>query len=165
MFKKHKSFLPVLGVAIIIIIFFIYLNNRSTEISPNEYKCLSKFSVNRNDAFPTTKSGKSKLSLFQSFNDGAFFGKIDNYQSGQAKEFASLIEELMKDQKISTFEHFSADICLFRQDLNNPEGGATLDYYVEHHYCTNECSTGTYTLKVDLKDDGYFVGYRRDFKW
>jgi len=66
----------------------------------------------------------------------------------------------MKEGKIATYAHIKADVCLYREDLLNPENGASLNYYVEHYYCTNQCQTGKYEIKVDLDANGNFVGYR-----
>jgi hypothetical protein len=71
----------------------------------------------------------------------------------------------MQEQKISTYEHLKADVCLYYRDFLNPTGGGSLDYYIEHYYCTNHCQTGNFGLTVELNPDGSFVGYRTGFKW
>jgi hypothetical protein len=130
-------------------------------------KCISKFKVERNDGIPGTKIEPEipSLDLFQAFTSGAFFGRMKNYTPDQNQELAPLVDQLMKEQKIPTYEHLWADVCLYDQDLYNPQDGATLNYYVEHYYCTNSCQTGKYSIRVDLDPAGNFVGYRYDFSW
>lgn len=134
------------------------ISNSQNEGSLGGHKCLSKFQVIKGVEY----SGSAeilKLDFFQSFGSGALFGKIKDYKPEQNKQFAAFINQLMKEQKIITYRHLRADVCLYNQDLLNPENGASLDYYVEHYYCTNSCQTGKYDIRVDLNADGNFVGY------
>lgn len=136
------------------------ISDSQSEGSLGDHKCLSKFRVEKNVNY----SGGSeilKTDFFQSFSSGAFFGKIKDYKGEQNKQFAAFINQLMKEQKIATYEHLRADVCLYNQDLFNPENGARLSYYVEHYYCTNHCQTGNYEIRVDLDANGNFVGYRQ----
>ena len=127
--------------------------------NPEGRECILKFTTERN-AKVDSEPEVLKLDFFQSFNSGAFFGKIADFQPGDNKRFADLVSHLMQEQKIKTFEHLRADVCLEREDLINPENGASLDYYIEHYYCTNHCQTGHYEIRVDLDAGGNFVGYR-----
>jgi hypothetical protein len=125
------------------------------------HTCLSFFQVKAREPQGITEPEVLKLDSFQSFITGAFSGKINNFQPGQNKLFAALINQLMQEQKITTYFHLEAKVCLYHQDLYNPTNGATLNYYIEHYYCTNHCQTGKYEIKVDLDEDGNFVGYRQ----
>jgi hypothetical protein len=133
--------------------------------SLGEHKCLSLFKVERLNPSTDYLVDAEMLVNFQSFPSGAFFGRVEDYHPSNASGFSSLIDELMMEGDIRTYEHLSAEVCLYSEDVLNPEGGATLRYFVEHYYCTNECQTGTYSIRVDLKSDGYFVGYREVSKW
>src|SRR4030042_2100200 len=136
------------------------ISNSHNEGSLGNHKCLSKFRVEKSVIY----SGDPeilKLDFFQSFSSGAFFGKIKDYRPEQNKHFAAFINQLMQEKKVTTYEHLRADVCLYNQDLLNPENGASLNYYVEHYYCTNHCQTGKYEIRVDLDANGNFVGYRR----
>ena len=139
-------------------------NADNTSNLPNKkslggHECLSKFTVERGANYETILE-TFKLELFQSFGTGAFFGKIENFQPGQNKQFSALIDQLMKEDKIATYAHLKADVCLYHEDSLNPENGASLNYYIEHYYCTNQCQTGKYEIEVDLDANGNFVGYR-----
>lgn len=165
--RTHVSIAAV--VALLASIFGIWLwstpQTQRTSGTLDDHDCNSVFSVARTDPTTDSLASPTRLEYFQSFSSGAFFGKIEDYHSSNATSFSSLIDELMKNGDIQTYEHLSAEVCLFNEDLLNPEGGATLRYFVEHYYCTNECQTGTYSIRVDLKSDGYFVGYREVSKW
>lgn len=140
------------------------ISNSKNEGRLGGHTCLSLFRV----ASETEYKGEAeilKLDFFQSFASGAFFGKIKNYLPEQNKQFAAFINQLMQEQKIMTYLHLRADICLYNQDLLNPENGAGLNYYIEHYYCTNHCQTGKYEMQVDLDSNGNFVGYRTKFSW
>lgn len=130
-------------------------------------KCMEKFTVERNVITPEEKLPQTILEIasLETFNSGAFYGKIKNYSSDNNYQLTELIDKLMQEQKIDTYEHIKADICLYYRDFLNPAGGGNLNYYIEHYYCTNNCQTGTYELTVNLNPDGSFVGYRTDFKW
>src|SRR3989339_36319 len=139
--------------------------NSNNEISSSQsegnlgmQQCLSKFRVEKGVEY----SGKPEILELNSsrfFDSGAFFGQIKDYQLEQNKQFAAGINQLMREQKIRTYRHLRADVCLYEQDLFNPQNGATLNYYVEHYYCTNSCQTGQFEIRVDLNADGDFVGY------
>ncbi|HEX7456564.1 MAG TPA: hypothetical protein VF303_03795 [Candidatus Nanoarchaeia archaeon] len=136
------------------------ISSSQSEGSLGNHKCLSKFRVEKSVSY----SGDPeilKLDFFQSFSSGAFFGKIKDYRPEQNKQFAAFMNQLMQEKKVTTYEHLRADVCLYNQDLLNPENGASLNYYVEHYYCTNHCQTGNYEIRVDLDAIGNFVGYRR----
>ena len=132
------------------------------------YQCLSKFGVERGrgayDQLINLDLERNGLQLesFKSFSSGAFSGKIKDYQPEMNKKFPGLIDELMKELQIKTFEHLKANVCLYSQDFLNPSNGASINYYIEHYYCTNSCQWGHFELRVDLGDDGNFVGYRYD---
>lgn len=130
-------------------------------------ECMEKFTMERNQEVSADKLPQTSFELasFETFRGGAFFGKIKNYSPDKNTELTELINKLMMEKKVSTYEHLKADICLYYRDFLNPTDGGSLNYYIEHYYCTNSCQTGTYGLTVDLNPDGSFVGYRTDFKW
>ncbi|MCX6739459.1 MAG: hypothetical protein NT098_05455 [Candidatus Parcubacteria bacterium] len=130
-------------------------------------ECMEKFTVERNLEIPADKIPKTSLEVasLETFQGGAFFGKIKDYSTDKSTELTELIDRLMMEKKVSTYEHIKADVCLYNRDFLNPDGGGSLNYYVEHLYCTNNCETGTYELTVRLNPDGSFVGYRSVFKW
>lgn len=136
------------------------ISNTQNEGDLGNHTCISKFQVKRSDEY---LGGEEILDLdfFQSFGSGAFYGKIKDYKPELNKKFAAFINQLMREKEIMTYLHLEADICLYNQDLFNPENGATLNYYIEHFYCTNSCQTGKYEIKVDLDTNGNFVGYRQ----
>lgn len=144
----------------------IQKNATTSTTTLGDYKCLSKISVKRGgDNATNIKDSGLKTDILESFSDGAFSGKISNYNTDSRNKFYILMNQLMIEEKVPTHKHLSADVCLYDEDLYNPPYGATLNYYVEHEYCTNKCQTGTYLLRVDLKENGSFVGYRTEFKW
>jgi hypothetical protein len=102
------------------------------------------------------------LESFNYFRSGAFYGKIRGYRPDMVSKVPGLIEALMQEDRIRMYKHIEAEVCLVGRDFLNPEGGGSLDYYVEHLYCTSSCQTGTYRLRVDMEKDGSFVGYRHD---
>ena len=171
--RNRKNILRVAGIALLAGIVGVWLFSKGqdtpatqqTSGTLGQHECLSKFSVEPNDAPTESLTGAERLGHFQSFASGAFSGKIEDYHPSTATSFSSLINELMKNGEIRTYEQLSAEVCLYGEDLLNPEDGATLDYFVEHRYCTNECQTGTYSIRVDLNSEGHFVGYREDFRW
>jgi hypothetical protein len=122
-------------------------------------QCTSLFNVKR-DLKENVDKELFDLDYFQSFGSGAFYGKIKNFKPEDNKKFSLFIDQLMKEQKIKTFEHMEANICSYYQDLLNPENGANLIYYIEHVYYTNSRNVGKYDLHVNLDADGNFVGYR-----
>ena len=122
-------------------------------------QCTSLFNVKR-DLKENVSKELFDLEYFQSFGSGAFYGKIKNFKQGDNKKFSLFIDQLMKEQKIKTFEHMEANICFYYQDLLNPENGANLNYYIEHIYYTNNRNVGKYDLHVNLDPDGNFIGYR-----
>ena len=125
-------------------------------------KCLSGFNVKRDDSDKEEVDLNGlNLNYFESFGSGAFYGKIKNYKPEMNTELAGIIDQLMQKRNIKTYEHLEANVCLYNQDLYNPQGGATLNYVVEHLYCTNSCQTGVYNIRVDLDKSGTFVGYRQ----
>ncbi|MFA6534235.1 MAG: hypothetical protein WCT37_03620 [Patescibacteria group bacterium] len=130
-------------------------------------KCMEKFRIERNVTIPADQLTQSNLEVasLETFGSGAFYGKIKKYSPDNNYQLTELIDRLMQEQKISTYEHLWADICLYNRDFLNPDGGGSLNYYVEHYYCTNHCQTGSYGLNVNLNPDGSFVGYRTSFKW
>jgi hypothetical protein len=139
------------------------INNSQIEGYLGGQNCLSKFHLTSDEQY----AGEPEilgLEFFRSFGGGAFFGVIKNYNSRMSSQFAYFINQLMQEKRIKTYSHLSADICLYNQDLLNPQGGATLGYYIEHYYCTNSCQTGKYELRVDLDSEGNFVGYRVTYK-
>ena len=139
------------------------ISNSQTEGSLGSHQCLSKFRVEKGVNY---SGGPEilKTDSFQTFSSGAFFGKIKGYSPEQNKQFAAFINQLMQEQKVLTYIHLRADVCLYNQDLLNPENGASLNYYVEHYYCTNHCQTGNFEIRVDLDPSGNFVGYRKTTK-
>jgi uncharacterized membrane protein len=139
------------------------ISNSQNEGGLGSHECFSKFQVEK-DVNYSGGPEILKLDFFQSFGSGAFFGKIRDYKSEQNKQFAAFINQLMQEQKVMTYVHLRADVCLYNQDLLNPENGASLNYYVEHYYCTNHCQTGKYEIRVDLDANGNFVGYRQGDK-
>jgi len=165
MTKTKKILLSILVLVILAILVWVVvvkiIHNSQNEGSLGKHKCLSKFRVERSINY---SGGPEilKLDSFQSFESGAFFGKIKDYKPEQNKQFAAFINQLMQEQKIMTYLHLRADVCFYNQDLLNPENGAGLNYYVEHYYCTNHCQTGKYEIKVDLDANGNFVGYRQN---
>lgn len=125
-------------------------------------KCLAGFNIKRRDDIPAGLNlSDLKLDYFESFGSGAFYGKIKNYQPSMNGELSNIINQLMLAHKIGTYEHLEADVCLYNRDLYNPQDGATLNYVVEHFYCTNSCQKGVYSIRVDLDPSGTFVGYRQ----
>jgi len=165
--NKKTIILVITALAIILSVgsfWYIQKNKSPDQAFQNEgtlgnYTCLSKFQVKSKEEY----SGEKEifdLDFFQNFSSGAFFGKIKNYKPELNKQFASFINQLMKEKKVTTYLHLEANVCLYHQDLYNPENGAGLDYYIEHYYCTNSCQWGKYQLRVDLDADGNFVGYR-----
>ncbi len=176
MLKNKKVF--VLLAAIVFMIIFIAIftflanngdnnGNKFNEANkikgqqPGNHNCLALFNVARNNPYI---SGKEVLELdsFQSFSGGAFSGKIKNFKPERKSEFPVLINELIKEAKISTYEHLEANVCLYNEDMNNPPGGIRLDYYIEHRYCANNCYTGKYEIEVELQSNGQFIGYRQN---
>ena len=125
------------------------------------YQCLSLFRSERGKEYNVEREILA-LDFFESFESGMFFGKISSYEPKMKKDLAPLINQLIREKKIATYEHIKADVCLYDQDLNNPPNGAGLGYYVEHEYCTNDCYTGKYKIRVELQSSGAFVGYRYD---
>ncbi len=129
----------------------------------DNYGCFSRFMVPRDKTLDSSKPVMTelKLDLFESFYLGTFFGKIKNYEPSMRKDFSGLIDELMQEEKIKTYTHLNAIICLNQIDLLNPPNGASLTYYVSHSYCTSECQSESYFIDVNLKSDGNFIGYKR----
>jgi len=177
--RKTKTTLAIITILILTVIsavcFYRLRKNEQPPIAGDDtqgtlgtHQCLSKFSVERNNRaseqpinLDLARNGL-QLESFKSFASGAFWGKIKNYQPEMNKKFPGLIDELMKEQRVRTFEHLKANICLYNQDFLNPPSGAAINYYIEHYYCTNSCQWGHYELRADLGDDGSFVGYRYD---
>ena len=98
------------------------ISNSQNEGSLGSHKCLSKFQVIKGAEY----SGPAeilKLDFFQSFGSEAFFGKIKDYKPEKNKQFAAFINQLIREQKIRTYRHLRADVCLYSQDLLNPENG------------------------------------------
>lgn len=180
---EHKKFskLEILGLVIMILLVVTVIsysgenkkqvNNENQETvngipdkieSLQGQKCLAGFNVKRNDNSPADVDLNAlNLAYFESFGSGAFYGKIKNYKPEMNAELAGIVNQLMQKEKINTYEHLEADVCLYNQDLYNPQGGATLSYVVEHLYCTNSCQKGEYKIRVDLDKSGSFVGYRQ----
>ena len=160
--KKNRL---VLAFGIICFLLFVYSvfmtlmlifpNNGPADFS--SFKCLSTFSVTAHDT--TNTPGVLSLENFHSFGLGVFTGKIANYTEAQADKFANQIEVMMKNQQIITFMHLSSDVCLTSVD-KVPGNGVLLQYQIQHRYCTNSCTTGRYALKVNLSEDGSFIGYQ-----
>jgi hypothetical protein len=131
-----------------------------TQGSLGDHICLALFQVKRGEE-AATSTEIFPVESFRKFGSGAFFGKIKDFQPGQNRQFAAFINQMMEEGQVDTYVHLRADVCLYRQDLLNPENGATLNYYVEHLYCTNSCQTGKYDIEVNLDTDGNFIGYRQ----
>lgn len=165
--KNIKLILSAIVVLAVIAAAALYLlkndgknNGPQTQNSLGQHDCLAKFRVESN-AKNADGSKILETDFFQSFASGSFFGKIKDYQPGLNKQFSALTNQLMQEKKVKTYAHLWADVCLYREDLLNPENGATLYYYVEHYYCSNNCKTGKYDIRVDLDADGNFTGYRQ----
>jgi len=162
-----------IAVMTIFIVIFAFMankddnnNNKLNEANKTEgqlgnYNCLALFNVARNNSYASSKE-LFELDSFQPFGRGAFFGKIKNFKPEQKSEFSVFINELIKEDKISTYEHLESNVCLYNEDLNNPPSGVRLSYYVEHRYCTNNCYTGKYEIEVELQPNGQFIGYRQN---
>lgn len=174
---KNKKVLVLLAAIVFMIIFiviftFLVNNDDNNDNKLNEankiegqqlgnYSCLALFNVARKNPYISNKE-VFEIDYFQSFSGGAFSGKIKNFKPEQKSEFPVFINELIKEAKISTYEHLEANVCLYNEDMNNPPGGIRLDYYVEHRYCTNNCHTGKYEIEVELQSNGQFIGYRQN---
>lgn len=186
--RRMKTTLAIIAILILTIISAVYFyrlgknaddnaleKNSQPTMAGNDirgtlgtYRCFSKFGVERgggiSDQPIDLDLARSELQLesFKSFASGAFSGKIKNYQPETNKKFPGLIDDLMKELQIRTFEHLKANICLYNRDFLNPPNGAVINYYIEHYFCTNSCQWGHYELRVDLGEDGSFVGYRHN---
>ena len=163
---KKKLVIAVLFITLVVVIYIFinksnYISNTDTDNEINNLgkrECIYKFKTENGLAY-TDKPEIFQLEYFQSFQSGAFSGKIKNYKPEMAKQFSEFINQLMQENKIKTYRHLNANVCLYHQDLLNPENGSNLDYYIEHYYCTNKCQTGKYDIKVNLETNGTFVGY------
>lgn len=173
MLKNKKSFIlfSVIVLTLSILVAYNPNNNDDVEVRPNivekgegqlgGYGCIMLFNVVRNNPYVSNED-VLELDSFQTFSRGAFSGKIKDFKPEKKNGFPVLINELMKEAKISTYEHLESDVCLYKEDAIDPADGMRLSYYVEHRYCTNSCYTGKYEINVELQPNGEFVGYRQN---
>lgn len=160
--NMKKIYILVLGISFCLLLIysavvsFILIAQNNENIPFDNLKCISTFSVARADL--KTNPEILPIEQFTSFRLGVFSGKIVNYKPDQKDRFAQQIEAMMKNQQIITFVHLGSSVCL-TSSTDTPEGGITLNYQIQHKYCTNSCNTSEYPVTVILSANGSFVGY------